>query len=334
MADLRTLLTGDPAKDKMITTQIKASEQGFVHTQIAPRVGVSKRNGAIGVIKRSDKIQSTKKRADNVEAESIAGIKFVDQTYNTQSIDRYTFLTVDQLDHSKYNAEAVRMAHSEALTEQLLLIKEYEFNTLITNANKYRAANKETLTGSEQFNHTDAKPINTLIDKGFLFKKATGVYLDTICFSESSWAEFLKNPDTASRLPDSFFKAPKIEDVLSLLRFGSLVNLKEIIIAGATYDKNATKEAVDRDYIWSDDVLLFKKAKEITPETNEQRAIIEAGLVLDIQSEDPHDFGVFNTIDKKLKGERQELRMRYDFLNCGSDDGYFEYGYLLKDTNA
>lgn len=328
MANLQDLMTGDPSRDRMIQTLLNPSD--FIYSRVAPRLGVPIRSGVVGVVGLGDKITDSSFRADRDVAPEVEDLQITEQSYNCKSIDRKKFIGQGELAHNKYaEPETIKTLYSKKLTDKLMLLTEVILRDTITDLNKYKSDNKATLTGSDQFTHASSKPINLLLTKATLFKQKNGVTADTIVFSYLSYTAFITNASVAPLLPDPKYKVVTPSDLIPLLKTGALSDLKEVIIAGATYDKNSKKDARDGDFIWSDDVFLFKKAVPI-----EDTRLTEAGFMISVESEDQEDFGSYERREEDKKGITLENRLSFDLMNCSPNESTFDYGMILRDTNG
>jgi len=334
MANMQDLMSGDPARDKMIATFLKDDEFAFYN--IAPRVGVPLRNGSVGVMGPADKITNNSDRADIEAAPEVNDLVITEQTYNCKSIDRKKSIPNGELNHTKYNPDIIRMGYSESLTTQIKLIREKRLMDKITNTSNYASTNKVTVGSNDKFTNSSAKPTEYIRNKASDMFKATGVKADSILFSWVSLIAYLSNPNVEAQLPSINYGIANLIDVFPLLKGLALDGLKNIYVASATFDKNAKKDARDGDFLWSDDVILFKKAEPIegSQGTDGKSQIVKAGFLVSVESEDPEDFGSYEDKPKDKKVTVLENRYSFDLLNCGSNTATFDYGYLIHDTNA
>lgn len=325
--DMIDLLNGDPLQDKMIRTLV-VDDNDFVFDKIAPRMGMPKRQSKIRIFSRADKITNTSFRKDNEAAKETDDFDFKLIGYNCESIDERKFIPNDLLKHGNEDGSILKEVFVEKLAYKQKIRREKMLADKITNLDNYASTNKESVGSGDKFTSSSSKPVKYILGKAKEAKKRTGLLMDSILFSYESWDAFLNNPNVAAMLPNDYFGVVTVDMILPLLKTGGLSNLKNVYIGAATFDSNTKKNERTGDFIFADDVVLFRKAVPI------KEKLTDPGFLLNVESEDPDDFGVLNYKDesKKTKGEWIENRLSFDLMACGYNDP-FEYAYLLKGTN-
>lgn len=336
MTDLRNFISGDAKRDMLYTSLIPNPEGEFCYSEIAPRSGQAKRDGKIKVIPREDKIEDESSRTDNIAAKDIGDLNLKEQSYNCNALDRRKFISNAELKHNEIEDNIIKEYYSQLVVDKINRLKEKKLATLIQDASKYDSVHKATLTGTDQFTHASSKPIDYIINKAMGLYKATGFMPDSLFFPAVTWNAIITNASVKAELAYTKDKVLTIQDVMPLLKTGFLAGLQNIIIGRAVYDKATKKDPkdktlVDRDFLWIDSAIIFKKAKPI-----ENTNLVEAGFVVSVESEDPEDLGYleYKNETDKLKGIYVEQRYSHDIMNCGVNETYFDNAYLLIDTNA
>lgn len=325
--DMIDLLNGDPLQDKMIRTLI-LDDNDFVFDKIAPRMGMPKRQSKIQLFGKNDKITNTSFRKDNEAAKEGDDIDTKEIGYNCEAIDERKFIPNSILNHGRISGSVIREIYVEKLAMKQKIRREKMLADKITNVDNYASTNKEAVGSGDKFTSSSSKPVKYILGKAKEAKKRTGLLMDSIFFSYESWDAFLNNPNVVAMLPNNYFGVVTVDMIMPLLKSGALSNLKNVYIGAATYDSNTKKPERTGEFIFADDVVLFRKAVPI------EEQLADPGFLLNVESEDPDDFGVLNYKDesKKTKGEWIENRLSFDLMACGYNDP-FEYAYLLKGTN-
>ena len=333
MADLKDFISGDPKRDALFTSLMPDSTSEFCYSEIAPRLGVSKRDGKIGIISRDDKITDTSSRSDDTAAKSIDDLSIVQQPYNCESLDRRKFVSNAELKHNLYNPEIIKAAYSRKVADTINRLREKKLADLIQNASNYDSSNKATLSGTDQFTHASSKPIDLLVTKAGLLYKATGIMPDSLFLPWVSWQAIITNANVKAELAMDRYQTISVNDILPMLKTGAFAGLTNIVIGRAVYDTGAKKDkaTVSRDYLWSDSAIIFKKAQPI-----QDSGLVEVGFVCSVESDDPEDLGYYEYEDtvQKLKGMFIEQRYSHSILNCSSNTTYYNNAYLIADTNG
>lgn len=334
--DLQDFLSGDIRRDVLFTSLMPNPESEFCYSEIAPRIGVQKRDGKIGVITREDKIEDTSTRTDNVSAKDIGDMNVVKQPYNTEALDKRKFVSTGELNHNQVNSDVVKAVYSRMVVDKILRHREKRLVTKIQTAGNYASDHQATLSGTTQFTHASSKPVDTIVNYASTLYKLTGIMPDSLFFPWITWQAIITNANVKSEFAYVKDRVVTVQDLLPLLKTGALAGLQNIIIGKALSDTATKKDPKDktlvtRDFMWADSMVIFKKASPITG-TN----LVEAGFVASVESEDPADLGYLEYEDtvNQLKGMYIEQRYSHDILNCGASTSYLDNGFLIIDTNG
>jgi len=139
---------------------------------------------------------------------------------------------------------------------------------LVTTAGSYATANKETLTGANQWNDISSDPFGEVVSAKIAVQNDSGQEPNSMVVSYSNfWTGLAKHPDILSRvqaqLKDSGFSSSGITPAL----VGSLFDLDLRVAKARFISSNPGQSTVTKGSIWGNFALIFHKtptpAKEI-----------------------------------------------------------------------
>ncbi|HOX38752.1 MAG TPA: major capsid protein [Candidatus Brocadiia bacterium] len=231
----------------------QSSKESFVCDRVLPVVSVNKSSGKY--FKRDTAgevfmIEDGDLRVPGVEA------KLVDWATSTDSYSceehSLDHLIPDEVRRNSDPAEKADEDGVDFIMEKLMRRKESACAAALTDSDLYASGHRATLSGSDQWSHSDSNPITAVRAAAAVIHKETGVEPNTLVLPKLVYNAVVDHPEVIERVKYVQQSTPKaIRAALA-----DLFDVEHVLTPSALYATNARGQALATDYIWGKFALL------------------------------------------------------------------------------